>query len=140
MLWHYIAFSGSSDKDVWIKDLNLKQKDKENILKGRLLDDSIIRGAQIILKRMFPQQRGLRDPVVLEGMNRWDDLPKEFVQIMFDRTRSHWICVSNKMSDDNVVEIFDTAAPSPQVISACIQRQIATMVKSKEDHIKVRYV
>ena len=69
-----------------------------------------------MLKGMFSQQRGPRYPVVLEGMNWWDDIPKEFVQIMFDRTPSHWICVSNKMSDDNAVEIFHTAALSSQVI------------------------
>ena len=41
------------------------------------------------------KQTGLRDTVVLEGAERWDDKPDGFTQTVFDQSRLQWICVSN---------------------------------------------
>ena len=52
----------------------------------------------------------------------------------------HWVCLSNKFSEDGAVEIFDTAPPKSQRVPACIQRAIATIMKTGEDEIRVRLV
>ena len=88
---------------------------------------------------MFPQQNGLRDPVLLEAGKRWDDGSNNCIQILFDRMRSHWVCVSNKFSDDEAVEIYDTAPPKTQKIPTCLQRQIATIMKTNKDFIRIRF-
>ena len=61
---------------------------------------------------------------------RWDDKPDGFIQIVFDQSRLHWICVSNKFSEDGVVKIFDTTR-----VPACVQRAIAVIMKSQWDKI-----
>ena len=101
------------------------------ILNEQKLDDRVIHASQSLMKRMFPQRTGLRDTVVLEGAERWDDKTHGFVQIVFDQSRLHWICVSNKFSEDGMVEIFDTAPPRLQRVPACVQRAIAVIMKSQ---------
>ena len=110
------------------------------ILNEQKLDDHVIHASQCLMKRMFPEQTGLRDTVVLEGAERWDDKPHGFVQIVFDQSRLHWICVCNRFSEDAVVEIFDTAPPRLQRVPACVQRAIAVIMKSQGDTIRVRSV
>ena len=110
------------------------------ILNGEKLDDRVIHASQSLMKRMFPKQTGLRDTVVLGGTERWDDKPNGFIQIVFDQSRLHWICVSNKVSEDGVVEIFDTAPPRLQQVPACVQRAIAVIMKSQGDTVRVRSV
>ena len=48
--------------------------------------------------------------------------------------------MSNKFSEDGVVEIFDTAPPRLQRVPACVQRAIAVIMKSQGDTIRVRSV
>ena len=124
----------------WKQELHLEARHKEMILHGQKLDDQVISASQNLMKRMFPKQTGLRDTVVLEGAGRWDDKPNGFIQIVFDSSRQHWICVSNKYSEDGVVEIFDTAPPRLQRVPACIQRAIGVIMKSQGDTIRVRSV
>ena len=109
------------------------------ILNGEKLDDRVIHASQSLMKRMFPKQTGLRDTVVLDGAERYDDKPDEFIQIVFDHSRLHWICASNKFSEDGV-EIFDTAPPRLQRFPACVQRAIAVIMNAQEDTIRVRSV
>ena len=111
---------------------------RDDILEGKWLDDTAIRGGQLLMKKMYPAQNGLRDSVVLEATNRWDSEPQKFVQIVFDRQRSHWVCISNKISENDVVEIFDTAPPKQLDITPHIQRQIAGIMKSTGNSIEVR--
>ena len=47
--------------------------------------------------------------------------------------------MSNKFSEDGAVEIYDTAPPQSQKIPTCLQRQIATIMKTKEDAIEIRF-
>ena len=110
------------------------------ILNGEKLDDRVIHASQSLMRRMFTKQTGLRDTVVLEGAERWDDKPDGFIQLVFDQSRLHLICVSNKFSEDGVVEIFDTAPPRLQRVPACVQRAIAVIMKSQGDTIRVRSV
>ena len=63
-------------------ELHLEERHIEMILNGQKLDDRVIDASQSLMKRMFPKQTGLRDTVVLEGAERWDDKPDGFIQIM----------------------------------------------------------
>ena len=121
-----------------MQELHLEERPIEMIPNGQKLDDCVIHTSQSLMKRMFPKQTGLRDTVVLEGAERWDDKQHGFIQIVFDQSRLHWICVSNKFSEDGVVEIFDTASPRLQRVPACVQRAIAVITKSQGDTIPVR--
>ena len=123
-----------------MQELHFEERHIEMILNGEKLDDRVIHASQSLMKRMFPKQTGLRDTVVLGGAERWDDKPDGFIQIVFDQSRLHWICVSNKFSEDGVVEIFDTAPPRLQRVPACVQRAIAVIMKSQGDTIRVRSV
>ena len=84
-----------------MQELYFEERHIEMILNGEKLDDRVIH-AFSLMKRMFPKQTGLRDTVVIEGAGRWDDKPDGFIQIVFDQSRLHWICVSNKFSEDGV--------------------------------------
>ena len=97
------------DSHLWIEEFHLTLASRDDILEGKRLDDTVIRGGQLLMKKMYPAQNGLRDSVVLEATNRWNSEPQKFVQIIFDRQRLHWVCISNKISENDVVEIFDTA-------------------------------
>ena len=118
-----------------MQELHLEERPIEMILNRQKLDDRVIHASQSLMKRMFPKQTSLRDTVVLEGAERWDDKQHGFIQIVFDQSRLHWICVSNKFSEDGVVEIFNTAPPRLQRFPACVQGAIAVITKSQGDTI-----
>ena len=126
--------------NYWVQELHSEDMHKMMIHTGPKLDDRVIHASQILTKRMFPDQTGFRDTVVLEGCGRWDDEPDGFVRIVFDQSCLHWVCLSNKFSEHGLVEIFDTAPPKSQSVPACIQRAIATIKKTGEDAIRVRLV
>ena len=86
-----------------MQELHLEERHIEMILNGQKLDDRVIHASQSLMKRMFPKQTELRGTVVLEGDERWDDKPDGFIQIVFDQSCLHWICVSNKFSENGVV-------------------------------------
>lgn len=130
----------TNETSYWVQELHLKDMHRKMIHTGQKLDDRVIHASQILMKKMFPNQTGFRDTVVLEGCGRWEDEPDGFIQIVFDRSRLHWVCLSNKFSEDGAVEIFDTAPPKSQRVPACIQRAIATIMKTGEDAIRVRLV
>ena len=132
----YVATPDNSH--LWIEEFHLTLASRDDILEGKRLDDTVIRGGQLLMKKMYPAQNGLRDSVVLEATNRWNSEPQKFVQIIFDRQRSHWVCISNKISENDVVEIFDTAPPKQLDITSHMQRQIAGIMKSTGNSIEVR--
>ena len=113
--------------------------DRDDILKGKKLNDRVINAAQAMMKSQFPDQNGLQDTVVLEGAQAWDDVPQKFAQVVFDRSQKHWVCVSNKFTD-GIVEIYDSSPPKKFTVSKSIMRQVATILKTQEDSFKVRSV
>ena len=89
------------------------------------------------MKRQFPDQKGLQDTVVLEGALAWDDVPQRFTQIVFDRSRKHWVCVSNTFTD-GIVEIYDGLPTKTLAVSKSVMRQVATIMKTQENSFKLR--
>ena len=130
---------GKHNTAIWVKSQHLTAEDREDILKGKKLQDRVINTVQDMIKCQHPDQNGLRDTVVLEGAQTWDDVPQRFVQIVFDRSRKHWICASNMFSEE-VVEIFDSAPPKKFTVSDSIRRQLAVIMKTQKDSFEVRSV
>ena len=62
-----VYHTGKKNPAIWVKS------DKRECI--RKLDDRVIDAAQALIKRQFPEQNGLRDTVILEGTNNWDDEP-----------------------------------------------------------------
>ena len=115
----------------------LTADDRKEILTGKKLNDRVINAAQSIIKQQFPHQNGLRDTVVLEGAQTWDSKPDAFVQVVFDSSRKHWVCVTNKFSG-NTVEIYDSLRPENFDVSTSITRQVATIMKTQEKSFEIR--
>ena len=107
----------------WIEEFYLTLASRDDILEGKRLDD--------------PAQSGLRDSLVLEATNRWYSEPQKLVQIILTDNWSHWVCISNTISENDIVEIFDTAPPKQLDITSHIQRQIAGIMKSTGNSIEV---
>ena len=128
---------GKKNPCIWVKSLNLTTDDREDILKGKRLSDRVINAAQAMMKRQFPDQNGLRDTVVLEGAQAWNDVPQRFIQIVFDSSRKHWVCVSNKFTD-GTVEIYDSLPTKKFAVSRSVMRQVAIILKTREDSFKVQ--
>jgi len=125
--------------NILVKSLSLTTDDRDDILKGRKLNDRVINAAQTMMKRQFPDQKGLQDTVVLEGAQAWDDVPQRFTQIVFDRSRKHWVCVSNKFTD-GIVEVYDSLPTKTFAVSKSVMRQVATILKTQENSFKLRSV
>ena len=107
----------------WIEEFYFTLASRDDILEGKRLDD--------------PAQSGLRDSLVLEATNRWYYKPQKLVQIILTDNWSHWVCISNTISENDIVEIFDTAPPKQLDITSHIQRQIAGIMKSTGNSIEV---
>ena len=137
MVPYSLHIAGKKNVRIWIRSLNLTTDDREDILKGKRLNDRVINAAQAMMKRQFPDQNGLRDTVMLEGAHTWNDVPQRFVQIVFDSSRKHWVCVSNKFTD-GTVEVFDSLPTKKFVASKSVMRQVATILKTQEDSFKVQ--
>ena len=137
MVPHALYTTGKKNPCIWVKSLNLTTADREDILKGKRLNDRVINAAQAMMKHQFPDQNGLRDTVVLESAQAWNDVPQSFVQIVFDRSRKHWVCVSNKFTD-GTVEIYDSLPTKKFAVSKSVLRQVATILKTQEDSFKVQ--
>ena len=77
---------------IWVSELSLNLDDKNAILLGYWLTDKHISAANQLLKRGFPQCKGLDNPI-LGGKFSFPILRGEGVQ-MLHVDKSHWICVS----------------------------------------------
>ena len=137
MVPYSLHTTGKKNVAIWVKSLDLTRDDREDILKGKRLSDRVINAAQAMMKRQFPDQNGLRDTVVLEGAQAWNDVPQRFIQIVFDSSRKHWVCVSNKFTD-GTVEIYDSLPTKKFAVSRSVMRQVAIILKTREDSFKVQ--
>lgn len=102
---HGDASSGEevSESDAWIADLHLTLRDKEELLKNKMLSDKVIDAAQTLLKRKFNVD-GL-DTTLLYQASGFDSSTFQCVQIHYDESRKHWITSSTVR---NRVELADS--------------------------------
>ena len=112
--------------------------DRDDILKGRTLNDQVINATQM-MKHQFPDQKGIKDTVVLEGAQAWDDVRQRFTQIVFDQSQKHWVCVSNKFTD-GIVKVYDSLPTKTFAVSKSVMGQVATILQTQEKSFKLRSV
>ena len=126
------------DKSVkyWLKDLGLD--DYCLITDGEWLTDRHIDIFNNLLIKTFPKQNGLQSSIILSHYQNYNSSSHDFVQIV-NVSNSHWICVSNILSPVGVVEVYDSL-PSISRKSWCVPKQVAKILKTKEDAFELRNV
>ena len=90
----------------WLKDLELKDTDKDQLLNGEWLTDKHISAVSKLLQQQHPQQNGLQDSVVLASELQWESNSTNFVQII-NICEQHWVCASNIGCPEDVVDVYD---------------------------------
>ena len=66
-----------------------------------------ISAANKLMIKAFPQQNGLQDTHYLAKKMYWPSIPKDFIQVVHVGD-CHWACLSNKLCEDNVVELYNS--------------------------------
>lgn len=110
----------------WVHSLRLSMAEKEVLTSGGLLTANHISAANILLKKQFPLQNGLKDTHYLATKYQWDSSPQDFVQIIFI-TPGHWACLSNKFSTGNSVDLYDSMYTIPSKTGTILQQACCIM-------------
>ena len=122
----------------WIKELSLSYLDQRILKEGRPLTANHMHGANLLLKKSFPEHNGLCDTSYLSERLEWKSVPRSFVQIIHVNG-NHWACLTNKFChSESDVELYDSLHTDPANDS--ILEQAAAILKStycKEMCIKV---
>jgi hypothetical protein len=78
----------------WIKSLEFMEEDREHLVGGHWLSNSHINAALQLLKKMYPQQNGLKSTQLLARKLQWKSSSVDFVQVVHI-SGNHWVCTSN---------------------------------------------
>ena len=78
----------------WIEDLILLQSDKAILRSDAWLNSSIVDATQKILSRQFPCLEGFQSVGCGQGMS-FNTMQKNFIQILHDEQRKHWLAITN---------------------------------------------
>ena len=107
---HTPAVDSGSTTDVWIQSLNLKPSDRITILHDEL-NDRCIDAVSNLLKRQFPNMKGLQSTLVLHNTEHCEHvgLDCDSVQVIHQSSRNHWIACAVKQQE---VYIYDSMQPS----------------------------
>ena len=120
-------YADDLQKNCWLPNLQLSIEDK-NLLynKNEWLNDSIMRAAQLCLRKQFPGFSGLKDPLLAAALKvRCAD--EVFVQILHNGN-GHWLAVSNKGCREGTVSLYDSLHCIP---SMAIKKQVAALAFQK---------
>jgi hypothetical protein len=122
----------------WIKSLSLTKLDEEILLGSGELNADHMYGGQLLLKRRYPLQQGLKDTSYLSDKLLWSSKPVSFVQIIHVGT-NHWACLSNKYCSSDEVELYDSLHSSRDPDESVI-RQVCAILKSPAKKITVKVI
>ena len=112
----------------WVRELSLSYLDQSILKEGRPLTANHIHGANLLLKKTFPECNGLCDTSYLSERLEWNSVPRSFVQIIHVNG-NHWACLTNKFcSSQSEVELYDNLHTDPANDS--ILEQAAAILKS----------
>lgn len=117
--------------------MGLSELDKDILQEGKWLSSNHMSAAQNLLKQIFPEQRGLQDTCQLAS-KKWYDLPNEFVQIVHVQPR-HWACVSNKLSEDREISLYDSMHTVPDDQSSIVA-QVCTILNSEDSDVVINVI
>ena len=100
----------------------------DRIQKGQWLDTDAINLAQELL-RGETHMAGFQ-PTTLAQALRFNEMRKPFVQVLFDKDRSHWICISSDAPQTRKVKIYDSLSLSE--VTASIAKQTENIMGTKD--------
>ena len=120
----------------WLPELYLTLDDQEVLTGGRWLSSRHISAVHTLLKKQYPEQNGLQDTLQLSNKFNWVSNTKNFVQIVHI-SQNHWVCVSNRLTPDGVVEVYDSI---PATCNNTLTGQIAAIMKCSSQQFTVRWV
>ena len=106
----------------------LSKKEISNITSQRMLTDKHFSAANELLKRQFPETRGLQ-PTFL-GQNLVVEPP--FVQVLHV-SNNHWMTVIG--IDQTLVKVYDSLY---RCVDTCVTMQAASIMKSASDYMIFR--
>jgi len=96
-----------------------------------------------LLKRLHPQQEGLKDTSYLSEKLVWQAKPISFVQVIHVKG-NHWACLSNKFCGASKVELFDSlhthSLHKSRGPDCSIVEQACAILKAPVKSIKVNVV
>ena len=106
----------------------LTAESESRILKGKWLDADAINVAQQILRDTF-QMKGFQPTTLAESLN-FEKMTEPFVQILFDKDRFHWLCISSQhppnQEGSHIVNVYDSLCNGR--VSPCVAAQIKAIV------------
>lgn len=107
---------------------SLTPESKARILKGKWLDADAINFAQQILCQSS-KVRGFQPTTLSESLS-FEKIQEPFVQILFDKDRSHWLCISlqnpTNQNGPPIVNVYDSLGNGR--VTTCIEKQIEAIV------------
>lgn len=124
--------------EYWLKQLDLRLDDRDELLKQKWLTDKHIRAVNKLLRRQHPKQNGLQDTLLLTEQSVWESESNRFIQII-NVNRQHWVCASNVGCPKDVVDIYDSI-PEYSIGSFTLRRQIATIIHTTNPTFELRFI
>ena len=99
--------SGSDSTNTWATLKGFTREDQHHIESGKKLNDLLINIAQEILKKQFPDIRGLNNTLLQKkkSLKRQTDTQK--IQIIHSRG-DHWIVASTTFAEEGEVKVYDS--------------------------------
>lgn len=117
----------------------MSKLDEEILLTGSELNANHMYSGQLLLKRRYPLQNGLKDTSYLAVKLLWPSKPVDFVQIVHVGS-NHWACVSNKYCSTNEVELFDSMHNCDKSLHQSVVSQVCTILKSPANAVTIKVV
>ena len=115
--------------DAFKNVLTLNDRDVHLILKGNMLNDTVIQ----FFQSLFDGINDLQDPLLGERLS-FKVARNPFIQILHDG-RCHWIIVSTFGCDPAEINYYDSLVKGK--ITDSVKKQICNLLHSKEKKIKV---
>ena len=118
----------SQKKAQRVTEITLDPKQIELVNEGRMLTDNHIDYANKLLRKQFPDVRGLQTPLLGQSLTYAVTEPP-FVQILHVNSL-HWMTVVGVHK--SLVKVYDSLY---KYTSTCVTSQAAAILKSQSDHI-----
>ena len=126
----------SQSEKLWIRELNLFERDREILLSPTgLLTDNIFDAAQTLLRQAFPVLSGLQSVTCGLTMN-FDIEPAKFVQIIHNG-RGHWLTISTIGTSHPDVHVYDSMYPSAGTL---VKAQTAALLHTESPAIRLKFM
>ena len=132
---HFTEGGNKEFVKFWIEDLVLLDTDKAIIQSNSWLNSSIIDATQKILSQQFPSLEGFQSVGCGQGMT-FNNMHEDFIQILHDEQRKHWLTITNIGTTEPNVLVYDSLFHQS---SPCIQQQISCIMNTNYPEIVLHF-